>query len=301
MNNAAVTLAGKKPAFTVKNLLTPLLAHPRVAHLLKYTVYAALVVNFGIYAYDDWMAYRAALGPGAPFLEIMEQFATTIDTAAWLGLVFLFELETHALPDHLFMPWVSRLLIAARLVCYVAITYGAYGYTASTLSYYTSEPVTGVSELCQLAGQGQSLQLDTISYVAITTDNCATLADASDFHRVPNEISVIDGPTLTHVKWMGWVDVENAFLWLLVVFLIEIELRLQAADQFSGRPLQAVRQAKTALYLLLILNIFLWGADGYIVYAWDAFLWIFGFWAIELNFAEWELERQAELAIGGST
>ena len=179
--------------------------------------------------------------------------------------------------------------------------YGAYGYTAGTLSYYTSEPVTGVSELCQLAGQGQSLQLDSISYVAITADNCATLADASEFQRVPNEISVIDGPTLTHVKWMGWVDVENAFLWLLVVFLIEIELRLQAADQFSGRPLQAVRRVKTALYLLLILNIFLWGADGYIVYAWDAFLWIFGFWAIELNFAEWELERQAELAIGGST
>ena len=301
MNNQAASLDGRRQSFTIEYLLAPLLAHPRATHILKFVVYGALVINCGIYTYDDWMAFRATLGPDAAFSEILEQFSTTIDTLAWLGLVFLFELETHALPDHLFKPWVTKLFMAVRLVCYISITYAAYGYTASTLSYYTSEPVTGVSDLCQLADQGESLQVDTITYVAISTENCEALSDASGFYRIPGEISVLDGPMLSHSIWFGWLDVQNAFIWLLVVFLIEIELGLQNADQFSGRPLRVVRQVKTVLYGILTLNIFLWGAYGYIVYAWDAFLWIFGFWAIELNFAEWEMERQSELAAANSS
>ena len=59
--------------------------------------------------------------------------------------------------------------------------------------------------------------------------------------------------------------------------------------------MSAVRQAKTFFYLLLIFNIFIWFYQDYPRYAWDAFLWIFGFWAIELNLAEWEMERVEEL------
>jgi hypothetical protein len=39
--------------FTIKALLVPLLKRPRVTQLFKWTVYLALVVNFGIHAYDD--------------------------------------------------------------------------------------------------------------------------------------------------------------------------------------------------------------------------------------------------------
>ena len=296
MADTVASLAGTRPPFSIKSLLLPLLARPRVAQALKYTVYTALVINLSIYAYDDWMAYKSAIPAGAPWSQIFEQFRTTIDMAAWLGLVLLFELETYALPDHLFRTWLNRLFLAIRLVCYVSIAYAALGYTSSTLDFYTVVPVEGVTDLCKIAGEGRSLQIDSITYVAIDPENCADLSDSSAFYKVPDEISVLDGPMLTHVKWMGWLDVQNAIVWLLVVFLIEIEVLLQSADRFSSRLLQRVRQVKTALYGLLTLNIFLWGASGYVVYAWDAFLWIFGFWAIELNLAEWELERQSELA-----
>ena len=62
----------------------------------------------------------------------------------------------------------------------------------------------------------------------------------------------------------------------------------------AGRP---VRILKTVLYGELIINAVIWGATGYPIYAWDAFLWIFGFWAIELNLAEWEKERIEELRV----
>ncbi len=54
---------------------------------------------------------------------------------------------------------------------------------------------------------------------------------------------------------------------------------------------------KSLFYLVLIGVMLTWFFTGYYLYSWDAFLWIFGFWAIELNLAEWELERTGELAI----
>jgi hypothetical protein len=48
----------------------------------------------------------------------------------------------------------------------------------------------------------------------------------------------------------------------------------------------------------LIANGVVWAFGGYGLFAWDAFLWIFGFWAIELNLAEWELDRVQELESG---
>ena len=85
-------------SFTIKSLLV----RPRVAQAVKWTVYLALIINFGVCAYCDWMAHQRALAPGAPSSDIFEQYAATIDTMAWLGLVFLFELETYALPDEAF-------------------------------------------------------------------------------------------------------------------------------------------------------------------------------------------------------
>ncbi len=268
---------------------------PRVAQLIKWTVYIALIINFGVYVYDDWMAYQRALAPGAPWSDIFEQFATTIDVAAWLGLVFLFELETYTLPDEAFKGGVTKTIHAVRVVCYIGIGYAAYGYTVNTLDYYDYVEVAEVTDLCQIAGQGKSLQLDVIAYEPITADNCGSISAGAPYYQKAGEMSVIDVPALEHVQDLSWVDVANAFVWLIVVFLIEIEIRMQAADRFGSRILKPVRILKTVFYGELIINAVIWGATGYPMYAWDAFLWIFGFWAIELNLAEWEQERTQEL------
>jgi hypothetical protein len=94
---------------------------------------------------------------------------------------------------------------------------------------------------------------------------------------------------------MGLVDICNAFVWLIVVILIEIEVWLQTIDRFSSPLLTATRQVKTLFYLVLMGNGIIWLFGSYYLYTWDAFLWIFGFWAIELNLAEWEIERVHEL------
>ncbi len=283
-------------SFTIKSLLVPLLTRPRVAQVVKWTVYLALIVNFGVYGYDDWTAYTRVLADDAPLGDVFEQFSTSIDVAAWLGLVFLFELETYSLSDEAFKGWVTKSIHVVRLVCYLGIGYAAYGYTVNTFDYYDYIEVEGLAELCQIADQGRSLQLDVIAYTPITADNCASLSAGAPYYQKAGEMSVIDTPALSHVQKLSWVDVANAFVWLIVVFLIEIEIRMQSADRFDSRSLRPLRLLKTIFYGELIINAIIWGATGYPMYAWDAFLWIFGFWAIELNLADWERERVQELA-----
>ena len=106
---------------------------------------------------------------------------------------------------------------------------------------------------------------------------------------------MVGASLLGHVQRQGWLDISNAFIWLIVVALIEIEVWLQAADRFGSRLLPVVRVSKSFFYLVLIFNGVTWGITGYALYAWDAFLWVFGFWAIELNLAEWEQDRLEEL------
>lgn len=283
-------------SFTIKSLLVPLLTRPRVAQAVKWTVYIALILNFGVYAYDDWMAYQRVLAPSAPWSDVFEQFATTIDMIAWLGLVFLLELETYALPDEAFKGWVTKIIHVVRIACYIGIWFAAYGYTVNTLDYYDYGEVSGLTELCQIADQGRSLQLDSIAYEPITADNCTHISSGPPYYQKAGEMSVIDTPVLEHAINLGWVDVTNAFVWLIVVFLIEVEIRMQTADRFGSHLLKPVRVLKTVFYCELIINAVIWIATDYPIYAWDAFLWIFGFWAIELNLAEWEQERTEELA-----
>lgn len=276
-----------------------MLAHPKVAHALKYIVYGSLIINTGFYLVDDILAMRAALPPDAAFGDYFTQFATSIDMFGWVGLVFLFELETYAVPDERWTAKLSGIIRGLRLLCYFAIGSAAFGYTSESLENYETTELTGVNNVCQFADQGVSLQVTSIEYVEITAANCAALSDSDTFYRIADEVSVIDEPTLRHVQFQGWIDVDNAFIWLIVVLLIEVEVFMQNHDRFGSPALRKARAVKSFFYLILIANMFIWLFTDYYLYAWDAFLWIFGFWAIELNLAEWEKERTEELAHGG--
>lgn len=285
--------------FTIKSMMVPLLTHPRVAQFVKWSVYTLLTVNFFFYFYDDFTVYKAAVANDAPWSEFFVSFATSIDVVAWLGLVYIFELETYVLSEEDYkgkLPWVLRMF---RVLCYLLIFYAAYGYTQNTLDNYATSEVVGLTDLCQVADQGQSLQLNVIEFVEITSGNCSTISAGPPYYRIDINVSLIDAPTLDHVQKLGWPDVSNALAWLVIVFLIELEVWLQEADRFGSRALKLTRQVKTGFYLVLLLNVVIWTATGYGLWAYDSLLWIVGFWAIELNLAEWEQERVQELSTAG--
>ncbi|MDJ0878746.1 MAG: hypothetical protein QNI86_09050 [Halieaceae bacterium] len=295
------TRAVKRQLLTLKALFIPLLTHPKIAQVIKYTVYAGLAINTVFYVADDYGAMLSTQPEDASLGDLLTTFATSIDMFAWLGLIALFELETYALPDEAFTRRITRLLRVGRALCYVSIIYAAYGYTVEAMDTYVVTLVEGVSDLCQVAGQGASVQVDVIHYTEVVAANCASLTADTRFYTLDGEVALVPESMLSHIRLMGWLDISNAYVWLLVVALIEAEVWLQTEDRFASTWLLVVRSIKTLGYLVLIGNAITWGLHDYYLYAWDSFLWIFGFWAIEFNLAYWEQERLKELAAEGAS
>ena len=88
---------------------------------------------------------EAALPPDASLTDYLTQFATTIDMLGWVGLVFLFELETYAVPDEKWTAWLATVIRGFRVICYVMIGQGAYGYAAETLELYDQHHIDGLT------------------------------------------------------------------------------------------------------------------------------------------------------------
>lgn len=280
----------------IKRWLVPLLLRPRVAHAIKYTVYAGLLLMFASYIRDDLLAFRSTLPPDAPLLDVILTFSTTIDMFGWVALVALFELETYTISEEAWTRAIERTLRTLRILCYAFVAWAAYGYTVETLETYDVTPIAGVSTVCDMSDQGVWMQLDVIEYVEIRTENCDALSEDSIFYTIRGEVAAIGATVLAHIQAMGWIDILNAYVWIIVVLLVEAEVRLASGDRFSGPIVNRVRQSKTFFYLVLIANSLIWLYYGYYTYTIDAWLWIFGFWAIELNLVEWEQDRLEELS-----
>ena len=295
MSASPDSLSTATPALSVKRLVYPLLAHPRAKQTLKWIVYSALIVNTFFYLGDDIVAFLSAVPEGTGFISVLFEFATTIDMVAWLGLVFLFELETYAISDAKWTPLLERTVRGLRFLCYALIGFAAVGYTVESLDTFDLRPVAGMQSMCEVADQGVYAQTRANEYPEITSESCAELSDGDAYYTFADELAIVSSADVPHLQLLYSMDIENAYIWILVVLLIELEVWMQSADRFGSRSLAVARRVKTGFYLVLVLNGIVWAWFQYWLYAWDAFLWIFGFWAIELNLAEWEQDRLEEL------
>jgi hypothetical protein len=92
---------------------------------LKHAVLFLLLVNFALYAREDWQAAAALSGTDAGILAWTNAFATTLDEAAWFVLLFLFEFELRRLAGGgrvRFGPLVQ----AVRAVCCLLIAHNVF-------------------------------------------------------------------------------------------------------------------------------------------------------------------------------
>ena len=100
------------------------------------------------------------------------------------------------------------------------------------------------------------------------------------------------------MQYLGWTDVINSGAWILVVIVLEIEVRLQLRGNLSDRIMDANKYLKFALYGVLFGAAAYWGYAGDFLDFWDACLWLFAFIFIELNVFEWQYETQHQSDAG---
>lgn len=236
--------------------------------------------------------FRNGIAPG----DLIEAFAATIDTAAWIVLLLMFELETYILDDRHFTRPVSLMLHTFRAVCYAFIIYAFYGYIVNLTALFDVSPLANVSSLCTMATDNWVYATTLDEFAEITSTNCGTLSSASSFIQFDGMRAVVDEGNLNAIRNLAWVDVINAAVWLLVVVVLEIDVRLQEKKQLEGIALRTSNGVKIILYSLLLLAAVYWGVAGDFIDFWDAFLWLVAFVFIELNVFDWRQESLASAA-----
>jgi len=257
---------------------------------IKWTVYTLLLINFGYYLWEDWTVAAHTLRQGGSFLEWTAAFVGSIDESAWFILLALFELETYAIPEEAFTPALERSLHIGRFACYVFLAHGIWAYTVNLVDLERKVTVLpGIENLCELVGHEASYA-STMDYTLIDADNCAQLSGSTRFYQMVVPSVVTDDRGLRIEKELGWADLLEAAVWLLIVLTIEIEVRLQNRAITGGAMMHSTNVAKVLLYGLLVLVMAYWAFRGLWVYAWDEFLWVAGFAVIEMNVVEWREE-----------
>ncbi len=259
--------------------------------LIKLVVYSLLLINFAIYIKDDWVIAAHTMRNGGSILDWTAAYAVSIDESAWILLIFLFELETYVLSDEALTHTKAMLMLTVRIVCYISLghTLYAYGVTAYDLSLAT--PIVDINNLCQLLGSEVSYTVNLV-YTEVDLNNCKSLSTATQFFYTdpPEFLIVTDGEGLVIEKELIWVDIIEAITWLLILLTIEMAVWLQDHGIAKGLMIKTINMTKYFLYSLLWAAIIYWSYRGHWMFAWDEFVWIAGFVAIEMNVVEWRDE-----------
>jgi hypothetical protein len=270
-----------------------ILNRSRVFQLFKYTVYALLTVNVYIFFAEEWAASPHRFADGMGLADVIEAFASSIDTGAWVVLLLMFELETYVLDDEHFTPRITWTLHGLRAFCFTIIVYAFYGYIVKMLFLLGATPLAGVADICSMVDGSWAYAIDLDEYTILTAANCAEMSTASDFLQLPGLTAIADQGGLTEIIRLAWVDVINAGIWILVVIVLEFDVRLQERGRLAGTALRVSNLSKYLLYSILLIAAVYWGVKGDFVDFWDAFLWLVAFVFIELNVFEWRQESEA--------
>jgi hypothetical protein len=253
--------------------------------VIRYSIYSLLMLNLAYYLWEDLIAFRY-VPKGAPLAQIVENFAVTIDYVAWMVLIVLFELETDFIPHEKFKGWLKWSFNGVLAACYVILLYAFYGYVTALVDFYNFTPFPP-EEVCGLVDGAFAYVTMDARFVELTLENCSALFTDAAFKAAADNL-VAAPANLAAGIWLGWVDVINAGVWLLVVLFIEWELMLELKDALSKRRLIVFKTIKGILYLTLLGCAIYWTMESAFIDSWDAYLWLIAFILIDLNVIDWD-------------
>ena len=260
--------------------------------VFKYSVYALLTLNIFLFFQEESLAIQQTFSQGIDLGDIIQGYAATIDTAAWVLLLLLFEFETSVLrPRTLARPDIRVSFSLVRVFSYGFIGYAFYGYFTKMLFINGISPFV-VDDVCRLVGQGFSI-IDTLDqYPILAAENCGTLNSQALFQL--NEQNIIGhADQWSAIQWLALADVINSFTWIAVVIVLEVDVRLQQQNRFKGRVVLVSKNIKFVLYAILLGAATYWGFLGDLLDFWDAFMWLLAFFFIEVNI--FKVEKSASL------
>ncbi len=260
----------------------------RLFKAVKYLTFGLLTLNIFLFFGQELESARHSLGEGYNLAQAVQLFSATLDTAAWVVLLLLFEVETAIIPDKYLVGWTKRSIHGIRLLCGAAIVSAWFGYVAEWQVFLGALPAP--ASACDLLGGDWSVLLGFDDFVPLSADNCGLLQ--SDTLQVTGLEQVLAAPSaFASAAELALVDVINAGAWILVVVVLEIEVRQQLRGGIPEHWKGVLGWSKIVIYSTLALAAIYWGVEGEFLDFWDAALWLFAFVFIEMNVFDWQVEQ----------
>lgn len=259
-----------------------------VFRAFKYAIYCLLAWNAFLFFQEDFAASAATFGDTVSWRNVVEAYSATIDTAAWVVLLLLFELETAVIPDEKLKGNIKWVFSGVRAISYFFIVYAFYGYCVKYGLVSQLQPFT-IADVCSLVGTEFSYIADLDDYLPIDAAACSAL-QGQELVRIEGTTIIGTVAAAEAAIRLAITDIVNAGDWLIIVFLLEAEVWLQLKGKLTDRMLFIGKYAKGFFYLILLGAAAYWGVKGDFLDFWDAFLWLVAFVFIELNVFQWHEE-----------
>ncbi len=260
----------------------------RLFQFFKYLVYILLAYDMLLWFQADLVASAETFGDTVTWRNVVEAYSATVDTAAWVLLLLLFELETAVIPDEKLRGGLKWFFTGIVAICYVFITWAFYGYVAK-YGVVTNVIPFDITDVCSLAGTDWNYVVDLDDYPPIDSTSCLAL-QGQEIFRVSGLEIIGTAASLKAAVYMAIVDIVNAGTWLIIVVLLQAEVWLQLKDMLTDHLMLIAKISKGFFYSILFVCAAYWGINGTFLDFWDAFLWLVAFIFIELNIFQWHEE-----------
>ncbi len=266
------------------------LIHPRrLFQIFKYLVYILLAYNILLWFREDLAASAVTFGDTVTWRNVVEAYSATIDTAAWVVLLLLFELETAVISDQKLQGGLKWFITGIVAICYVFIAWAFYGYVVKYGVIAQVLPFS-IEDVCSLVGAEWNYIVDLDDYPPIDSTSCLALQGLALLQVSGLEI-IGTATGLKSAVGLAIVDIINAGTWLIIVVLLQVEIWLQLKDMRTGHTMLIAKISKGFFYSILFVCAAYWGIKGTFLDFWDAFLWLVAFIFIELNIFQWREEE----------
>ncbi|MCB1733428.1 MAG: hypothetical protein KDI21_23345, partial [Halieaceae bacterium] len=128
-----------------------------------------MTFNIWLFFNEEWAASALRFRDGIELTGVIEGFAATIDTTAWVILLLMFELETYVLEDRHITPVIKWTMQALRVLCYLVLCYAFVGYVGKLVFLQHATPYDSVTDLCTLTMQDWVYAVDLDQFELITS------------------------------------------------------------------------------------------------------------------------------------
>ncbi len=268
--------------------------HPHTLYrAFKYLIYGLLAFNIYLFFSEEYLASIEVFGNDLSWGQFIGAFSATIDTAAWVLLLLVFELETAVIPDEKLNGGLKWLLLLVKAIAYAFIVWAFWGYI-SKFGYISDTVPFSIDDVCSLLGSGFSWVDDLDQYPALDAASCLVL-QGQDLLQISGTQIIGTSEAVRAIQNLALVDIINSGDWLIIVALLELEVLLQLRNQLSERLLLVFKFTKGLLYTVLLFCAVYWGLLGDFLDFWDAFLWLVAFIFIEMNIFQWHEDIEAEM------